>query len=90
MMPGSIAIVKDGFGGPGCCGGNAREARSPKNQPDLCSKAKKRSWQIFGRLRMNSTSGHGIGTPLSERVREDTEEFAFLFYEIGVKYRAEK
>ena len=36
-------------------------------------------------LRTSSTTGHGIGTPLAERIKEDTDKFAFLFYELGVK-----
>ena len=42
---------------------------------------------ICRRLRTSSTTGHGIGTPLAERIKEDTDEFAFLFYELGVKYK---
>jgi prolyl oligopeptidase len=38
-------------------------------------------------LRTSSTTGHGIGTPLAERVKEDVDEFAFLFYELGVTYK---
>ena len=35
-------------------------------------------------LRTSSTTGHGIGTPLAERIKEDVDEFAFLFHELGV------
>lgn len=38
-------------------------------------------------LRTSSTTGHGIGTPLAERIKENGDEFAFLFYELGVKYK---
>ena len=38
-------------------------------------------------LRTSSTTGHGIGTPLAERIKEDVDEFAFLFYELGMKYK---
>lgn len=39
-------------------------------------------------LRTSSTTGHGLGTPLNERIKEDVDEFAFLFYELGIKYKA--
>jgi prolyl oligopeptidase len=39
-------------------------------------------------LRTSSSTGHGIGTPLNERIKEDVDEFAFLFYELGIKYKA--
>ncbi len=35
-------------------------------------------------LRTSSTTGHGIGAPLAERIKEDVAEFAFLFHELGV------
>jgi len=35
-------------------------------------------------LRTSSTTGHGHGTPLAERIKEDVDEFAFLFYELGI------
>ncbi|HLN02426.1 MAG TPA: prolyl oligopeptidase family serine peptidase [Bryobacteraceae bacterium] len=35
-------------------------------------------------LRTSSSSGHGIGTALSERIAEDADVFAFLFHELGV------
>jgi prolyl oligopeptidase len=38
-------------------------------------------------LRTSSTTGHGIGTPLAERIKQATDEFVFLFCELGVKYR---
>ena len=40
-------------------------------------------------LRTN-VMGHGGGTPLSERIAEDVDVFAFLFHELGVKYRPVK
>jgi prolyl oligopeptidase len=39
-------------------------------------------------LRTSSTTGHGIGTPLAERVKQEVDEFAFLFCELGVTYKA--
>jgi len=36
-------------------------------------------------LRTSSSSGHGIGTALSERIAEDADVFAFLFDQLGVK-----
>ena len=41
-------------------------------------------------LRTSSSTGHGIGTPLNERIKEDVDEFAFLFHELGIKYREVK
>jgi prolyl oligopeptidase len=38
-------------------------------------------------LRTSSTTGHGIGTPLAERVKQEVDKFAFLFYELGVTYK---
>jgi prolyl oligopeptidase len=37
-------------------------------------------------LRTSSTTGHGIGTPLAERIKEETDRFAFLFHELGGTY----
>jgi prolyl oligopeptidase len=39
-------------------------------------------------LRTSSSSGHGIDSSLSERIAQQAEVFAFLFHELGVKYRA--
>lgn len=36
-------------------------------------------------LRTSSSSGHGIGTALSEQIAEDADVFAFLFAQLGVK-----
>ncbi|MBN2357242.1 S9 family peptidase [candidate division KSB1 bacterium] len=38
-------------------------------------------------LRTSSSTGHGIGTPLNERIKEDVDEIAFVFYQLGVKYK---
>jgi prolyl oligopeptidase len=35
-------------------------------------------------LRTSGASGHGIGTALSERVEEFTDEYSFLLHELGV------
>jgi prolyl oligopeptidase len=35
-------------------------------------------------LRTSGASGHGIGTALSERVEEYTDEYSFLLNELGV------
>ncbi len=37
-------------------------------------------------LRTN-TMGHGSGTPLSARIEEQVDVYAFLFHELGMKYR---
>ncbi len=39
-------------------------------------------------LRIDSASGHGIGTALSARIAEQAGVFAFLFDQLGLKYRA--
>src|ERR1051325_5347904 len=38
-------------------------------------------------LRTSASSGHGIGSSLSEVVEQDVDRFAFLFHELGVSYR---
>ncbi len=38
-------------------------------------------------LRTSSSSGHGIGSSLDEKVGEATDVYAFLFDRLGVKYR---
>jgi prolyl oligopeptidase len=37
-------------------------------------------------LRTNDM-GHGMGTPLSETIAEAVDVYAFLFNELGMKYR---
>jgi prolyl oligopeptidase len=39
-------------------------------------------------LRTSDDSGHGIGTPLAELISETVDVYAFLFDELGVKFRA--
>jgi prolyl oligopeptidase len=36
-------------------------------------------------LRTSGSSGHGIGTALSERIAEEADEYAFLFDQLGVR-----
>lgn len=36
-------------------------------------------------LRTSSTTGHGVGTPLAERIEEDAHEFAFLLHVLSAK-----
>lgn len=38
-------------------------------------------------LRTSSTTGHGGGTPLEERIREAVDRYSFLFYQLGVSYK---
>jgi prolyl oligopeptidase len=38
-------------------------------------------------LRTSSNTGHGGGTPLSDKIEEDTDQYSFLFYQLGVNYR---
>lgn len=37
-------------------------------------------------LRTSSNAGHGIGTALNERIEANTDVFAFLFDQLGVRY----
>lgn len=39
-------------------------------------------------LRTTATAGHGIGTALDERIAEEADVYAFLFDQLGMKYRA--
>ena len=41
-------------------------------------------------LRTSSTTGHGLATPLSEQIEESVDYYAFLFHELGMKYRPQK
>jgi prolyl oligopeptidase len=38
-------------------------------------------------LRTSSTTGHGGGTPLDEKIKEAVDKYTFLFYQLGVKYK---
>lgn len=38
-------------------------------------------------LRTSSSSGHGIGTALSEAIEEDADVFSFLFDQLGIEYK---
>jgi prolyl oligopeptidase len=38
-------------------------------------------------LRTSSTTGHGGGTPLDERIQETTDKYSFLFNQLNVKYQ---
>lgn len=37
-------------------------------------------------LRTSSKTGHGLGTPLSEQIEENTHYYAFLLNELGLRY----
>jgi prolyl oligopeptidase len=37
-------------------------------------------------LRTNASAGHGLGTGLNERIVEETDVYAFLFDQLGVRY----
>jgi prolyl oligopeptidase len=39
-------------------------------------------------LRTSSSSGHGFGTALDEELAQETDEWSFLFWQLGVKYQA--
>ena len=39
-------------------------------------------------LRTTANAGHGIGTSLDERIAEQADVFAFLFDQLGIKYKA--
>ncbi|MEI9897349.1 MAG: prolyl oligopeptidase family serine peptidase [Chthoniobacter sp.] len=36
-------------------------------------------------VRLSSDSGHGMGTALTERIAQESDVFAFLFDQLGVK-----
>ena len=38
-------------------------------------------------LRTTATAGHGIGTALDERIGQDADVYAFLFDQLGMKYK---
>ena len=38
-------------------------------------------------LRTSSTTGHGIGSPLSQRIDEMVDSYSFIFYELGIRYK---
>ncbi|MFZ0390216.1 MAG: prolyl oligopeptidase family serine peptidase, partial [Calditrichia bacterium] len=38
-------------------------------------------------LRTSSSSGHGSGTPLSEKIAQKVDQYVFLFNELGMKYQ---
>jgi prolyl oligopeptidase len=37
-------------------------------------------------LRTSSTTGHGLDSPLSERIDQAVDVFAFIFDRLGIKY----
>jgi prolyl oligopeptidase len=37
-------------------------------------------------LRTSGNTGHGIGTPLDERIEQDTDIYSFFFHELGVTF----
>ena len=41
-------------------------------------------------LRTSSVTGHGGGTPLSDKIEESVDQYSFLFYHLGVEYREVK
>ncbi|WP_437672315.1 prolyl oligopeptidase family serine peptidase [Sorangium sp. So ce131] len=41
-------------------------------------------------LRASGATGHGIGTPLSEEIEQQTDLFTFLFKELGITYGGSK
>ncbi len=44
-----------------------------------------------GRIFLRAAGGgHGMGTPLSERIEEEVDVYSFLFNELGVKYQPVK
>ena len=38
-------------------------------------------------LRTSASTGHGGGTPLSDKIEESVDQYSFLFYHLGVDYR---
>jgi len=41
-------------------------------------------------LRTSSSTGHGFGTPLSERIKQQVDQYAFLFHQLGIRYKLVK
>jgi prolyl oligopeptidase len=39
-------------------------------------------------LRTSDDSGHGVGTPLAELIDETVDVYAFLFDQLGIKFRS--
>lgn len=39
-------------------------------------------------LRTSDSTGHGLGTPLDEQIREQTDIFSFVLNELGVKFQS--
>jgi prolyl oligopeptidase len=39
-------------------------------------------------LRTSDDSGHGGNTPLAAQIRETVDVYAFIFDQLGIKYRA--
>jgi prolyl oligopeptidase len=37
-------------------------------------------------LRTSASAGHGLGTGLNERIVEETDMYAFLFDQLGMRY----
>jgi prolyl oligopeptidase len=38
-------------------------------------------------LRTTAKAGHGMGTGLDERIAEEADVYAFLFDQLGIKYK---
>jgi prolyl oligopeptidase len=36
-------------------------------------------------LRVGGNGGHGVGTPVSKKIEEETDLFSFLWWQLGVK-----
>jgi prolyl oligopeptidase len=41
-------------------------------------------------LRTSANSGHGIGSSLTERIAQQTDELAFLFNQLGMSWHAQQ
>jgi len=57
----------------------------PANSRKMAARLQASGTKRLVLLRTSGSSGHGIGTALSERIAEEADEYAFLFDQLGVQ-----
>jgi prolyl oligopeptidase len=57
----------------------------PANSRKMTARLQATGTKLPVLLRTSSSSGHGIGSALSEVIAEEADVFAFLFDQLGVK-----
>ncbi len=57
----------------------------PANSRKMTARLQSSGTRLPVLLRTSSSSGHGIGTALSERIAQQADVFAFLFDQLGIK-----